>query len=114
MRNKQGLLALLTCSAVAMGGLATETAVAKPAPAKAAKKAVKKKKSTKKSKRCKLLLVNGVHRCKGEHARKTVSSNSTSAPAAPAPVVNNVTINNIDNPPVPAPAPAPAAATATA
>src|SRR3954453_15652914 len=87
MRTKQGALALLTCSAMAFGGLAVETAAAKPAtPAKAAKKA-------RKSKRCKILLVNGIHRCKGEHALKKASSNSTTAPAAPAPV--NVTINNI-------------------
>src|SRR4051812_37045939 len=108
MRSKQGLLALLTCSAVAMGGLATETAVAKSAAPKHAKK------SAKKAKRCKILMVNGVHRCKGEHARKTTSSNSSTAPAAPAPVVNNVTINNVDNPPVPAPAPAVAATPAVA
>jgi hypothetical protein len=113
MRTKQGALALLTCSAVALGGLAVESAAARTvAPVKHAKKSTKK--SAKKSKRCKIVLVNGIHRCKGEHARKTISSNSSTAPAAPAPVVNNVTINNIDNPPAPVPAPAaPAAAITT-
>ena len=42
MRTKQGLLALLTCSAVAFGGLATETAVAKAPTSKSAKKSKKK------------------------------------------------------------------------
>jgi hypothetical protein len=99
MRTKRGLIALLTCSAVAMGGLAVESAAAKPAaPAKHAK-------------RCKILLVNGIHRCKGEHALKKISSSSsTTAPAAPAPVVTNVTINDIHNSPAPVPASTPAAA----
>src|SRR3954465_16063883 len=93
MRKKAGALALLTCSAVALGGIAVESAAAKPAhPAKHAKKA----------KRCKIVYVSGIHRCKGEHALKTTSSNSSSAPTAPS--VTNVTINNIDNPPAPVPA----------
>ena len=111
MRTKSGFIALIACSAVAVGGPLAETAAARTAaPAKHAKKA---RKSAKKSKRCRIVFVNGIHRCKGEHARKTVSSNSISAPAAPAPVVNNVTINNIDNPPAPAPAPAAAPAVMT-
>src|SRR5690242_3951341 len=74
VRTKQGLVALLSCSAVAFGGIAADTAVAKTTV---------HHKATKKSKRCKLLLVNGVHRCQGEHAIKKTSSNSSTAPAAP-------------------------------
>src|SRR5690349_7866315 len=105
MRTKQGLVALLSCSAVAFGGIAADTAAAKTTVHHKATK-----KSAKKSKRCKILLVNGIHRCKGEHALKKVSSNSSTAPTAPA--VVNVTINN--NPPAPVPAPAAPAASSAA
>ena len=83
MRSKQGLVALTTCLAMATGGLTAEAAPAQTkAPTRHTKKTTKKH-----AKRCKILLVNGVHRCKGEHARRTSASSTR-------PVVN-VTINNI-------------------
>jgi hypothetical protein len=108
MRTKKSAVAVATCLAVAMTGFTVDGAAAAKTPAKHAKKAKKKAR-----KRCTIVLVNGIHRCKGEHVVKASSSNSAS-PAPAAPVINNITINNVDNPP-PAPAPAPAApATATA
>ena len=85
MRSKQGIVAVATCFAMAVGGLTAEAA---PAKTKASSHHAKPKKHAKKkhARRCKILLVNGVHRCKGEHSRTSASSTR--------PVIN-ITINNV-------------------